>query len=109
MLFDSDGPQTKEELAAYLQVGRKFQRVWAKRTLIATVAFVLSCTGVVLFSDVGPFFAYALSYGRFFVVLSMILLFPFTICIGMALNGWFYVRRLRKDYNYLTDSGAGAE
>ncbi len=98
-MSDSEGPKTKEELADLLEACRAVQRKWNKWTLITTIPFLLSCTGVLLFSDEGPFFAYAL-WGRFFIVLWMILLIPFAICIGMslgmALTGWSYLCKLKK-------------
>lgn len=36
------------------------------------------------------------SFGKYLVLLSIVLLIPFVICMGVAINSWFFVKNLKK-------------
>ena len=96
-IFNIDEPAlSKTELAEAVQDARKLHRLSTKRALYATGALFLSCAFVVPFSEGHSLHAYAEPFARILTYLSMALLVPFVICVGMAINSWFYLRSLRK-------------
>jgi len=92
----NEGPLTREELAAAIAAARKMAWVRTRRALFASIAFFLSCASVIPFLEGHSLHAYWQSVGRYLVLLSMGLLIPFVICLGMAMNWWFYLRSLEK-------------
>jgi hypothetical protein len=96
-VFNMDEPSpTKEDLEGARQDAEEHLRVWKKRALYATAVFFLSCASVSPFLYGHPLHAYWESFGKYLVLLSMALLIPFGICVGIAINSWFLVRALRK-------------
>jgi hypothetical protein len=89
-------PLTKEDLQAAREYANGLLGVWKRRALVATVAFFLSCASVVPFLYGHSFHAYWYSFGKYLVLLSMALLIPFVICVGIAINSWVYARNLQK-------------
>lgn len=99
MLIAADEELPSEEELAEIKYGaEKDLHRWKKRAFYATAAFVLSCASVVPFLYGNPLHVYWESFGKYLVLLSMALLLPFGMCVGIAINSWFYVRALRK-YN----------
>ncbi len=96
-IYNMDQPNpSKKERAGAKQDAVEYLSLWKKRALYATVAFVLSCASVTPFSAGFPLHAYAEPFGRLLVYLSMALLIPFVICVGVAINSWFFLRALKK-------------
>jgi hypothetical protein len=96
-VFNMDEPPpTEEELAEAKQDAEQHLRAWKKRALYATAAFFLSCASVSPFLYGHPLHAYWESFGKCLVLLSMALLIPFGICVGIAINSWFLQRALKK-------------
>jgi hypothetical protein len=89
-------PTSKEERAGAKQDALEYLRLWKRRALYATAAFFLSCASVTPFSAGFPLHAFAEPFGRLLVYLSMALLIPFVICVGVAVNSWFFLRALKK-------------
>lgn len=97
MLFDeTEGPPSKEELAAVMQSARSFLRLWKKRALYSASAFLLSCASLSPFLYGHPLHAYWDSFGKYLVLVSIALLVPFVACAGIAINSWFYLRTLKR-------------
>ena len=96
-IFDMDeAPLSAEELAAARQDAKEVLQLWKKRAIYATAAFFLSCASVAPFSKGHSLHAHAEPFGRILVYLSMALLIPFVICIGIAISSWMHVRDLQK-------------
>jgi hypothetical protein len=87
---------TKEEVVAAQQDARRLLRLWKKRSLYASGALLLSCASVSPFLYGHPLHSYWESFGKYLVLLSMALLIPFVICVGIAINSWTYLRNLGK-------------
>lgn len=97
MIFDKvEAPPTDEERAGAKQDAEEYLRLWKKRALYATVALFLSCASMSVFLDGHPLHVYWESFGKYLVLLSMALLFPFVICAAIAIDSWFFLRALRK-------------
>lgn len=97
MTFDTkEGPLSNEEWEGARHDAEEFLRLWRNRALFSTVAFFLSCASVSPFLYGHPLHAYWESIGKYLVLLSMALLIPFVICVGIAINSWFILRKLRK-------------
>ena len=89
-------PLTGEELEAARQDARSILQLWKRWAAYATVAFVLSCVSVAPFSKGHSLHAHAEPFGRMLVYLSMALLIPLVICIGVMISSWMHVRDLQK-------------
>ena len=93
--MDEPNPST-EERAGARRDAVEYLRLWKKRALYATVAFFLSCASVTPFLEGHSLHADWDSFGKYLVLLSMVLLIPFGICVGVAINSWFFLRALKK-------------
>jgi hypothetical protein len=89
-------PPSKEELAGARQDAEEYLRVWKGRAFYATAAFFLSCASVYPFLYGHSLHAYWESFGKYLVLLSMGLLLPFVVCVGITINSWFLLRSVRK-------------
>jgi hypothetical protein len=97
MIFDpSEAPGSKEELAGAIEDAREYLRLWKKRAVYSTLAFFLSCASVYPFLYGHSLYAYWNSVGKYLVMLSMALLIPFVICVGVTINSWFFLRTVMK-------------
>jgi hypothetical protein len=97
MIYDMNSTaDTKEEVVAAQQDARRLLRLWKKRSLYASGALLLSCASVSPFLYGHPLHSYWESFGKYLVLLSMALLIPFVICVGIAINSWTYLRNLGK-------------
>ena len=99
MIMNSDtgeGSISKEELAGATHDATEYLELWKKRALYATFAFFLSCVSVAPFLYGYPLHAYWESFGRYLLLLSMALLVPFVVCVGIAINAWFFLLNLRR-------------
>jgi hypothetical protein len=97
MIFDKyQTPPSKEEREGAKQDAEEYLRLWKKRAVYAATAFFLSCAAVSLFLEGHPLHIYWESFGKYLVLLSMALLIPFVICVGVAINSWFFLRALKK-------------
>lgn len=96
-LYDLDQNElTKNEQEQVKQHVHKVlarQKKWATS---ATVAFVASCAAVWPFLAGNPLHRYWDSLGIFFLFLALVLLLPFAISLGWALNTRLYARNTRK-------------
>lgn len=96
-VYNLDEPKpSREEIAGARQDAEEYLRIWKKRAIYATVAFFLSCAAVSLFLEGHPLHVYWESFGKYLVLLSMALLIPFVVCVGVAVNSWFFLHRLKK-------------
>jgi hypothetical protein len=93
----ASAPYRRRDLATAVNAGKKLQKLWTKRAIFATVAFCLSCASVVPFLDGFPLHAYWETVGKYLVLISMGLLVPFVILVGIAIQIWFNVRSMEKD------------
>jgi hypothetical protein len=89
-------PPSEEERAGAKQDAEEYLRLWRKRAIYATAAFLLSCAAVSLFLEGHPLHIYWEAFGKYLVLVSMVLLIPFVICVGVAINSWFFLRALNK-------------
>jgi hypothetical protein len=96
-IYDTDeAPLSDEELAAARRDARETLRLWKKRAAYSTAAFFLSCASVAPFLYGYPLHAYWETFGKYLVLLSMVLLLPFGICTGIAISSWMHLRDLQK-------------
>ena len=87
---------TKEEEAQIetdIKRSRARQKKWAT---IATVAFAASCAAVGPFLAGNPLHRYWDTLGLFFLFVAMVLLLPFAVSLGWALNAWFFARDAKR-------------
>ena len=97
MIFDaSEERDTKESVEAAKQQAQRLVRLWNRRALYAGAAFLLSCAAVYPFLAGHALHSYWEAFGKYLVLLSMFLLVPFVICVGIAINSWVYRRSLNK-------------
>jgi hypothetical protein len=97
MIFDTiEVPDTKESIAAAIQQAQRLVRLWDRRALYAGAAFVLSCVAVYPFLKGHVLHTHWGSFGKYLVLLSMFLLVPFVICVGIAINSRVYRRNVGK-------------
>lgn len=97
MIFDEDNvPLDEHELAEIRRLAGRQLRIQVRRAGYAVLAFVLSCASVIPFLYGYPLHAYWFSIGGYLVLLSMALLLPSVIYVGIAVSFWFYVRDLEK-------------
>jgi len=96
MSHTDEGSFSKKELAGARQDAKEYLHLWKNRAFYATGAFFLSCASVSPFLYGHPLHAYWDSFGRYLVLLSMALLIPFVICVGVAINSWFFLCALKK-------------
>lgn len=97
MIFDKyQAPPSKAERVGARQGAEEYLLVWRRRALYSTGAFFLSCASVSIFLEGHPLHIYWESFGKYLVLLSMALLVPFVICVGAAINSWFFLRALKK-------------
>jgi hypothetical protein len=89
-------PLTEDEREAIKRDDIEYMHTWKKRALYATAAFFLSCASVVPFLEGHSLHIYAEPFGRILIYLSMALLIPFVICVGIAIDGWVSLRKRRK-------------
>ena len=89
-------PYRRKDFTAAIHAARRSLRLQAMRAVYATAAFLLSCTFVALFLEGFPLHAYWESFGKYLLLLSMVLLIPFVVLTGLAINAWFFVRNMEK-------------
>jgi hypothetical protein len=92
----NEAPLTREELEAARQKARLVLQLWKRRAAYSTVAFILSCASVTPFLYGFPLHAHWDSFGKYLVLLSMGLLLPFVVCVGIAISSWIHVREMEK-------------
>jgi hypothetical protein len=89
-------PLSEEELAVARHDASKLLRLWKKRAVFSTAALFLSCASVSPFLYGHPLHAHWNSFGKYLVLLSMALLIPCVVCVGVAINSWSYLRNLER-------------
>ncbi len=87
---------TNESVEAAIQRAQRLVSQWDKRALGAGAAFALSCVAVYPFLKEHVLHSHWESFGKYLVLLSMLLLLPFIICTGIAINSRIYRRKLQK-------------
>ena len=96
-VYNLDEPEpSEEEIAGAKQDAKEYLRLWKTRAFYASAAFFLGCASVTPFLYGHPLHAYWESFGKYLVLLSMALLIPFVLCVGIAINSWFLLRSMRK-------------
>lgn len=97
MIFDAyEEPDTRESVEAARQHAEQLVKLWDKRALSAGLAFLLSCAAVYPFLEDHSLHIHWDSFGKYLVLLSMVLLIPFVMCAGTAINTRIYRRNLAK-------------
>jgi polyferredoxin len=95
MLFDTtDEPDSEEDLAEALENAKSRFRLWRRRSLYATAAFILSCAAVYPFVDGRTLSAQGESLKQVFLLLSLGLLIVFLYCTLLLWGAWRSVRDL---------------
>ena len=84
-----------EEVEAEEVEARFSLRRWIRRAGYTAGAFVPCCLAVVPFLAGHSLHRSWESLGKFFVLLAMALLIPTVVCVGIAINTWWYARSLR--------------
>ena len=79
-----------------IRAAKRLLKTRTKQALYATGGFVLSCAVVWPFLADGPLGAYWKTIGRNLILLPMVLLLPFIIFIGRAINACFFVREVER-------------
>jgi hypothetical protein len=96
-LYDFDQQQLtgeeQKQIEAHIDKVLARQKKWA---IIATAAFIASCTAVGPFLAGNPLHRYWDTLGIFFLFVAMVLLVPFAISLGWAINFFFYARDAKK-------------
>lgn len=96
MIFDvHEVPLSEEEIAEATKDAEETLRLWRKRAYYAIGAFFMSCASVVPFSKGQSLHAYAEPFGRLSVYLTLALMIPCGICVGVAINSWLLLRSVR--------------
>jgi hypothetical protein len=95
MLFDTvSEPDNKKDLARALENAKGRFRLWRRRSLYSTLAFVLSCAAVYPFVDGCTLSAQGESLKQVFLLLSLALLIVFLYCTLLLWGAWRSVRDL---------------
>jgi hypothetical protein len=95
--YDVDEQTPTCELLDRLRIDAEQMLVKQKgRALMASGAFIASCLLVWPFLAGNSLHRYWDSVGKYLVLLSMVLLIPFAACVGLAINGWFYCRSVKR-------------
>lgn len=90
------GTLSIEESAGAIEDAKERLGLWKTRALYATAAFFLSCASVVPFLYGHPLHSHWDSFGKYLVLLSMALLIPFAVSVGIAIDSWFFLRSVKK-------------
>ena len=90
-------PYRRKDFTAAIHVARRSQQLQTKRAIYAAIAFALSCASVIPFSAGFPLHGYWGNFGKYLVLISMGLLVPCVVLIGIALQTWLNVRNMEKD------------
>jgi hypothetical protein len=88
----------KRAVAGGIHDTEVYLRVWRRRAVYAGAAFLLSCALVYPFSAGHVLHAHAELFGRILVYLSMALFVPCVICVGVIVDTWLMLLKLRRDY-----------
>jgi hypothetical protein len=97
MIFDAEEtPDTRESVEAAKEQARQLAKLWNRRAAFATIAFVASCAVVYPFLAGHALHRYWDSLGKYLLLLTMALLVPFVMCVGIAINTRMYHRSLGK-------------
>jgi hypothetical protein len=95
-IFDTESPLSDEELVGARQYARERIGLWRKRSLYSTVALLLSCAFVYPFLEGHPLHKYWESFGKYLIIVSMILLVAFVYCTGLFWSAWQALRDVEK-------------
>ena len=94
---DSEQPCSADELAELRQYAGNYIRLWRKRALYSTLAFVSSCASVYPFLAGHALHEHWESLGKYLVLLSMGLLLVFVLCNASWYNAWQALRDVEKE------------
>lgn len=92
--FDEE-PVTQEDLHLIQAHANRVQIRYKKWALISTGAFLASCGLVWPFLAGNPLHRYWDTMGIFFLFLAQILLLPFAVSLGWAVNAWIFARKVK--------------
>jgi hypothetical protein len=95
--MDGEVPTGTEEIREVRQYAYKYISLWRKRTLYSTLALLLSCASVYLFSDGHPLHRRWEDIGKYLVLVSMGLLLLFVYCAGSWYSAWQALRDVEKE------------
>jgi hypothetical protein len=96
MSLEIPEPPSEEAREEAIRDAKEFLAVWKKRALYSTAAFFLSCVSVWPFLYGYPLQVYWNDFGKYLILLSMALLVPFVVCVGIAVNSWILLLKLRR-------------
>jgi hypothetical protein len=95
MLFDTiSEPDNEKDLAEAVENAKDRFRLWRRRSLYSSLAFVLSCAAVYPFVDGRTLSAQGESLKQVFLLLSLALLIVFLYCTLLLWGAWRSVRNL---------------
>jgi hypothetical protein len=89
-------PSPNKRDTAEVRIAMRLLKTRTRHALYATGVFVLSCASVWLFLAGSPLQAYWKSVGRNLILLPAVLLLPFVIFVGRAINAWLFVREMKR-------------
>lgn len=93
--FDEE-PVTQADLQVIEAHVNRVQARYKKWAFISTGAFMASCGLVWPFLAGNPLHRYWDTFGVFFLFVAQILLLPFAISLGWAVNAWIFARNTKK-------------
>lgn len=100
-IYDLDRASlSKKELAEAERDAVIHLRLWSRRAVYWTAAFLLSCASVIPFLYGHSLHVYWESFGKYLIFLSMALLIPCGISVTTAINSWFFLRALKEGKLY---------
>jgi hypothetical protein len=95
-MFETNDPLTHEEIDAVKQNATDRLDVWRRRGIYATAAFLASCLFLYLFLEGSPLHAYWQLFGKYLLLISMMLLLIFVYCVGLWWAAWYARRHAEK-------------
>jgi len=98
MITVAEQPLPADELFELRRYAGKQIRLWRKRALLSTFAFLLSCGSVYPFLAGHALHEHWDSLGKYLLMLSMGLLPVFVMCNGSWYNAWQALRDLERDF-----------
>jgi len=95
-LFDSESPLSDEEIVEVRQYAGEHIGLWRRRSIYSTIALILSCAFVYLFLAGHTLHNYWESFGKYLILVSMVLLIVWVYCTALWYNAWQALRDVEK-------------
>lgn len=98
MIYDTtETPLSDDELLAVRGNARARLRLWRRRALYSTGAFLLSCGAVFPFLEGHSLHAHWEAFGKYLLFLPMALLLVLLYCNGLWWSAWQAKRNLERE------------